>query len=126
MCGGLCKKGSGAPDDDQDGAGPPNAEHDLSLFERLLREERELRPPTTFPGLTGRRRRIRRLHSRTGFDVAVYPNGKVRGTMTPKNNYGSCSSQIFFILIAVKIIFIKKGFLLQLLFYVFTFISSFA
>ena len=36
----------------------------------------------------GRRRRIRRLWCQTGYDVAVFPNGKVRGTKSPRNKYG--------------------------------------
>lgn len=71
-----------------------NPESGPSLFESLVREERELRPQP-IPGLAEkRRRRIRRLHSRTGFDIAVYPNGKVRGTTTPKNKYGSFEFEI--------------------------------
>jgi len=64
---------------------PAGTETSASIFENVLREERE-RP--TIPGVIGRRRRIRRLYCRTGYDLAIYPNGKIRGTKSPRNKYG--------------------------------------
>ncbi|XP_021948740.1 fibroblast growth factor 9 isoform X2 [Folsomia candida] len=83
MCGscfGLCGREveeSSLPEPEGEGGG--------RLFDKVSREERDT---STIPGVIGRRRRIRRLHCRTGFDVAVYANGKIRGTKSPRNKYG--------------------------------------
>jgi hypothetical protein len=86
-CFGLCDK---KIDESGESSGPPPSDADGekagSLFDSVSREERDAGP--NIPGVIGRRRRIRRLHCKTGFDVAVYPNGKVRGTQSPRNKYG--------------------------------------
>lgn len=88
MCGscfGLCAK------DIEDGDVGPNTNfpepegEEGRLFDKVSREERDT---SDIPGIIGRRRRIRRLHCRTGFDIAVYANGKIRGTKSPRNKYG--------------------------------------
>lgn len=51
--------------------------------------------PSTFPVLPpgtavnpNSRKRIRRLYCKTGYDLAVFPNGKVQGVKSPRNKYG--------------------------------------
>ncbi|CAG7816307.1 unnamed protein product [Allacma fusca] len=47
--------------------------------------------PIVFPdGTTGRpKKRIRRLYCKTGYDIGVFPNGKVAGIKSPRNKYGN-------------------------------------
>jgi len=91
-CFGLCEKevggesGDDGPPSEFEGGDAGDGEPAGSLFEKVSREERDAH--SNIPGVIGRRRRIRRLHCRTGYDVAVYPNGKVNGTQSQRNKYG--------------------------------------
>ena len=51
--------------------------------------------PSSFPVLPpgtalnpSSRKRIRRLYCKTGYDLAVFPNGKVQGVKSSRNKYG--------------------------------------
>jgi hypothetical protein len=84
-CFGLCEKEDDGSQEDLSEDREPEGSEEGPLFDKVSREERDA---SNIPGVIGRRRRIRRLHCRTGFDVAVYPNGQIRGTKSSRNKYG--------------------------------------